>query len=72
MKKVGIDHVGIASDFNDGGGLEGWKDVSEISNVTAELLTRGYSETDIAKLWAGNFLRAWEQVQSAAQPVANR
>jgi hypothetical protein len=48
VKKVGIDHVGISSDFNDGGGLEGWKDVSEIRNVTAELLTRGYSETDIA------------------------
>ncbi|MFJ3451679.1 pyoverdine-tailoring dipeptidase-like protein PvdM [Pseudomonas sichuanensis] len=72
VKKVGIDHVGISSDFNDGGGLDGWKDVSEIRNVTAELLTRGYSETDIAKLWAGNFLRAWEQVQKAAHPVANR
>ena len=72
VKKVGIDHVGISSDFNDGGGLDGWKDVSEIRNVTAELLTRGYSETDIAKLWAGNFLRAWEQVQKSAQPVATR
>lgn len=72
VKKVGIDHVGISSDFNDGGGLEGWKDVSEIRNVTAELLTRGYSETDIAKLWAGNFLRVWEQVQTSAHPVAHR
>ena len=72
VKKVGIDHVGIASDFNDGGGLDGWKDVSEIRNVTAELLTRGYSEADIAKLWAGNFLRAWAQVQKAALPVATR
>lgn len=72
IKKVGIDHVGISSDFNDGGGLEGWKDVSEIRNVTAELLTRGYSETDIAKLWAGNFLRVWEQVQKSAHPVATR
>ncbi|PWB35617.1 membrane dipeptidase [Pseudomonas sp. SDI] len=70
VKKMGIDHVGISSDFNDGGGLNGWKDVSEIRNVTAELLTRGYSEADIAKLWAGNFLRVWEQVQKAAQPVA--
>ncbi|MNP52684.1 Membrane dipeptidase [compost metagenome] len=72
MKKVGIDHVGISSDFNDGGGLDGWNNVGEIRNVTAELLTRGYSETDIAKLWAGNFLRVWEQVQKAAHPVANR
>lgn len=70
VKKVGIDHVGISSDFNEGGGLQGWKDVSEIRNVTAELLTRGYSETDIAKLWAGNFLRVWGQVQQAARPVA--
>ncbi|MGE7991899.1 pyoverdine-tailoring dipeptidase-like protein PvdM [Pseudomonas sp. NPDC089554] len=70
VRKVGIDHVGISSDFNDGGGLEGWKDVGEIRNVTAELLSRGYSETDIAKLWAGNFLRVWEQVQKAAKPVA--
>ncbi len=51
VKKVGIDHVGISSDFNDGGGVDGWKDVSEIRNVTAELITRGYSDADIAKLW---------------------
>ena len=70
VKKIGIDHVGIASDFNDGGGLAGWKDVSEIRNITAELLTRGYSEADIAKLWGGNFLRVWEQVQKSARPVA--
>ena len=70
MKKIGIDHVGIASDFNDGGGLKGFKDVSEIRNVTAELITRGYSEADIAKLWGGNFLRVWDDVQKAAQPVA--
>ncbi|QBF27498.1 membrane dipeptidase [Pseudomonas tructae] len=71
VKKVGIDHVGLSSDFNDGGGLDGFKDVSEIRNITAELLSRGYSEADIAKLWAGNFLRVWEQVQKAAQPVAS-
>lgn len=71
VKKVGIDHVGISSDFNDGGGVDGFKDVSEIRNVTAELLTRGYSEADIGKLWAGNFLRVWEQVQKAAGPVAS-
>jgi len=71
VKKMGIDHVGISSDFNDGGGLNGWKDVSEIRNVTAELLSRGYSEADIAKLWGGNFLRVWEQVQKAARPVAS-
>ncbi|SEB70083.1 Zn-dependent dipeptidase, dipeptidase homolog [Pseudomonas saponiphila] len=72
VKKIGIDHVGISSDFNDGGGLDGWKDVSEGRNVTAELLQRGYSEADIAKLWGGNFLRVWAQVQQSAKPVANR
>ena len=70
VKKIGIDHVGISSDFNDGGGLDGWKDVSETHNVTAELLQRGYSEADIAKLWGGNFLRVWDTVQKAAKPVS--
>ncbi|MCU1738043.1 MULTISPECIES: pyoverdine-tailoring dipeptidase-like protein PvdM [Pseudomonas] len=68
VKKIGIDHVGISSDFNDGGGIDGFKDVSEARNVTAELLERGYSEADIAKLWGGNFLRVWDQVQKAARP----
>ena len=70
VKKIGIDHVGISSDFNDGGGLDGWKDVSETRNVTAELLQRGYSEADIAKLWGGNFLRVWDTVQKAVKPVS--
>jgi len=70
VKKIGIDHVGISSDFNDGGGLDGWKDVSETRNVTAELLQRGYSEADIAKLWGGNFLRVWDTVQKAAKPTS--
>ncbi|MCK6190109.1 dipeptidase [Pseudomonas sp. EYE_354] len=72
VRKIGIDHVGIASDFNDGGGIDGWNNVGEIRNVTAELIQRGYSEADIAKLWGGNFLRVWEQVQQSAKPLANR
>jgi len=72
VRKIGIDHVGIASDFNEGGGVQGWNNVSEIRNVTAELITRGYSEADIAKLWGGNFLRVWDQVQKAATPLADR
>ncbi|MNO56823.1 Membrane dipeptidase [compost metagenome] len=72
VRKIGIDHVGISSDFNDGGGLTGWKDASEARNVTAELIQRGYSQADIAKLWGGNFLRVWDQVQQAARPVASR
>jgi len=69
VRKIGIDHVGISSDFNDGGGLQGWENVGDTRNVTAELLQRGYSEADIAKLWGGNFLRVWDQVQQAAKPV---
>ncbi|WP_449100998.1 pyoverdine-tailoring dipeptidase-like protein PvdM [Pseudomonas veronii] len=72
VRKIGIDHVGLASDFNDGGGIDGWNNVGEIRNVTAELIQRGYSEADIAKLWGGNFLRVWDQVQKAAKPLANR
>jgi microsomal dipeptidase-like Zn-dependent dipeptidase len=68
VKKIGIDHVGISSDFNDGGGVEGFNNVGEIRNVTAELIQRGYAEADIAKLWGGNFLRVWAQVQAAARP----
>ncbi|WDU65420.1 pyoverdine-tailoring dipeptidase-like protein PvdM [Pseudomonas poae] len=72
VRKIGIDHVGLSSDFNDGGGIQGWNNVGEIRNVTAELIQRGYSEADIAKLWGGNFLRVWDQVQKAAKPLANR
>ena len=72
VRKIGIDHVGIASDFNEGGGVKGWDSVAESRNVTAELLQRGYSEADIAKLWGGNFMRVWQQVQDSAKPVAVR
>jgi membrane dipeptidase len=68
VKKIGIDHVGISSDFNDGGGVIGWKSVADTRNVTAELIQRGYSDEDIAKLWGGNFLRVWESVQALAKP----
>jgi membrane dipeptidase len=66
VKKMGIDHVGISSDFNDGGGVEGWMNVSDTRNLTAELIQRGYSDNDIKKIWGGNFLRVWEEVQALA------
>ncbi|RON47141.1 pyoverdine-tailoring dipeptidase-like protein PvdM [Pseudomonas frederiksbergensis] len=69
VRKIGIDHVGISSDFNEGGGVKGWENVGEIRNVTAELLSRGYSEADIAKLWGGNFLRVWDQVEKLSKPA---
>ena len=61
---IGIDHVGISSDFDGGGGVAGWNDASETFNVTLELVKRGYSEDDIRKLWGENLLRVLDQVQS--------
>lgn len=72
VKKIGIDHVGISSDFNDGGGVIGWENAGDARNVTAELIQRGYSDEDIAKLWGGNFLRAWEAVERAATPPTTK
>jgi membrane dipeptidase len=69
VKRIGVDHVGISSDFNHGGGVAGWQNEGEAQNVTVELLRRGYSERDIAKLWGGNFLRAWAQAQRGAKAV---
>lgn len=69
VKKVGIDHVGISSDFNEGGGVLGWMSVADNRNVTAELIQRGYSDIEIAKLWGENYLRVWEQVQKLAKPA---
>jgi membrane dipeptidase len=64
---IGIDHVGISSDFDGGGGIEGWNDASETFNVTLELVRRGYTEEDIAKLWSGNLLRVWREVERVAR-----
>lgn len=66
VKLIGIDHVGISSDFDGGGEITGWKDASETQNVTRELLRRGYSEQDIAKIWGGNLLRVWAEVNRVA------
>ncbi len=67
VKLIGIDHVGISADFYDyGGGVTGWLDVSESPNVTRELLGRGYSEQDIAKIWGGNLMRVWAEADRVA------
>ncbi len=63
---IGIDHVGISSDFDGGGGLEGWRDASETFNVTLELVRRGYTEEQIGKLWGQNLLRVWREVERIA------
>jgi membrane dipeptidase len=72
VKKIGVEHVGISSDFNHGGGVIGWQNEGESVNVTVELLRRGYGETEIAKLWGGNFLRVWQAAQDAATHLESR
>jgi membrane dipeptidase len=66
VEVAGIDHVGIASDFDGGGGIDGWQDATETRNVTAALRRRGFSDNDIAKLWGGNLLRVWRAVEQDA------
>jgi membrane dipeptidase len=63
---IGIDYVGISSDFGGGGGISGWTDATETQNVTAELIARGYSPEDIGKIWGGNLLRVWREVEAVA------
>jgi len=63
VKRVGIDHVGIGSDFNHGGGVAGFADASEALNVTIGLLNRGYSEAQIKKIWGENFMRVFREAQ---------
>ena len=61
--RIGVDHVGIGTDFNHGSGFAGFDDASDALNVTIELLKRGYSEEDINKIWGGNFIRVWQAVE---------
>ena len=61
-----IDHVGIGTDFDGGGGITGFNDASEAMNVTAELIRRGYSDDDIRKIWGGNFIRVLREVEAVA------
>ncbi len=67
VRRCGIEHVGIGSDFDGGGGFSGWRDASECQNVTAALLARGYDGAAIALLWGGNFLRALRRAEERAE-----
>lgn len=67
VEHIGIDHVGISSDFDGGGGIHGWSNAAETSNVTLELVKRGYTEEEITKLWGGNLLRVLDEVQAIAK-----
>ncbi len=66
VELIGIEHVGISSDFGGGGGVIGWSDAAETPNVTAELVRRGYTPEEIGKLWSGNFLRVWREAERVA------
>ena len=66
VKRIGIDHVGISSDFDGGGGVDGWRNASETFNVTLELVRRGYTEAQIEQIWSGNLLRVLTEVQAVS------
>ncbi|MDE2764776.1 MAG: dipeptidase [Gemmatimonadota bacterium] len=66
---IGIEHVGISSDFDGGGGVAGWDDASETFNVTLELVRRGYTEEQVGMLWSGNLLRVLDEVREVAAMI---
>jgi membrane dipeptidase len=72
VKLIGIDHVGISSDFDGGGGIDGWNSAAESFNVTLELVRRGYTEEEIGKIWSGNLLRVWGEVEKVAKQLQGR
>ena len=72
VKVMGINHVGISSDFDGGGGIEGWSDASETLNVTKELVVRGYSEEEIKKIWGDNLLRVMEEVEGISKKLQGK
>ncbi len=69
VELIGIDHVGISSDFDGGGGIDGWQDAKETFNVTLELVRRGYLEDEIEKLWGGNLLRVLDECEAVAKKI---
>jgi membrane dipeptidase len=69
VKLIGIDHVGISSDMDGGGGVDGWNSAAETFNVTLELVRRGYTEEQIGKIWSGNLLRVLEECERVAKEI---
>ena len=67
VQVIGIDYVGIGSDFDGGGGVDGCRTASEMKNITIELLRRGYSKSDITKIWGGNLMRVFRKVEEIAK-----
>jgi membrane dipeptidase len=66
VQVIGVDYVGIGSDFDGGGGVEGCRNVAEMKNITVEMLRRGYTKSDIKKIWGGNFMRVFRKVEETA------
>ncbi len=66
-ERIGVEHVGIGTDFNHGSAIPGFEDAGDALNVTVALLERGYSPEDVAAIWGGNFLRVWRQVEARAE-----
>jgi membrane dipeptidase len=66
VRRIGIEHVGISSDFDGGGGFSGWMNAADSPNITAELHRRGYDRAALAALWGGNFLRALRIAEEVA------
>jgi membrane dipeptidase len=69
VKLIGLDHVGISSDFDGGGGITGWNSAAEAFNITLELVRRGYTEKQIGQMWSGNLLRVWGEVEKVARKL---
>jgi membrane dipeptidase len=69
VKLIGVDHVGISSDMDGGGGVDGWNSAAETFNVTLELVRRGYTEEQISKIWSGNLLRVLEECERVANDI---
>jgi len=72
VRKIGVDHVGISSDFDGGGGVDGFNSAAEAFNVTLELVRRGYTEAQIDQIWSGNLLRVWAQVEQVAKQLKGK
>ena len=71
VRRIGVAHVGISSDFDGGGAISGWRNAAESPAITAELARRGYGHTEISAFWAGNFLRLLRRAeQSVRSPTA--
>ena len=72
VKLIGINHVGLSSDFDGGGGIDGWNSAAEAFNVTLELVRRGYTEEQIGRMWSGNLLRVWGEIEKVAHRLGKK